>query len=115
MATTGMSVLFLGVWPKDTIAWLCVLAVGPIAFFLLSALGELAGEVIGRTPGIRGADRAIERRTAPESISGTRIAYYLVRSLLILVPLLFLSWWLQDKVTSVVPGALRDWWIQHFK
>ena len=115
MATTGMSVLFLGVWPKDTIAWLCVLAVGPIAFFLLSALGELAGKVIGRTPGIRGADRAIERRTAPESISGTRIAYYLVRSLLILVPLLFLSWWLQDKVTSVVPGALRDWWIQHFK
>lgn len=114
VATAGMSLWSLGVWPKDATAWLCVLAVGPIAFFVFSALGELAAELISAIPGIRHADRAIARRTESESISGTRIGYYLVRFLIFLVPFLLLSWWLESKVAPIIPGTVRDWWIQHF-
>ena len=106
-----MSLLFLGVWPKSTTGWLCVLAVGPIAFFVLLAVSELIGAVIGAVPGIRHADRAIERRTLGEAVSGTRVAYLFVRFLILLVPVLLLAWWLENRVTPV--GALRTWWLQH--
>jgi len=109
-----MSLWFLGVWPKSTTGWLCVLAVGPIALLVLVAVSELIGAVIGAVPGIRHVDRTIERRTVGEAVSGTRVAYYLVRFLIILVPVFLLSWWLENRVTPVVPGALRAWWLQHF-
>jgi len=88
--------------------------VGPIAFFVLLAVSELIGAVIGAVPGIRQADRAIERRTLGEAVSGTRVAYLFVRFLILLVPVLLLAWWLENRVTPVVPGALRTWWLQHF-
>ena len=114
IAAAAMSLWFLGVWPKTTTGWLCVLAVGPIAFFVLVAVSELIGAVIGAVPGIRHADRTIERRTVGEAVSGTRVAYYLVRFLIILMPVFLLSSWLENRVTPVVPGALRAWWLQHF-
>jgi len=110
----GMSLWFFRVWPKDVIAWLCVLTLGPIAFFVFLALEGLADEMIAAIPGFRRADRNIERRTASESFSVVRIVYYLVRSLAILVPILLLYWWLGDKVTLTHPGALKNWWMQHF-
>jgi len=114
IVAAAMSLWFLGVWPRSLTGWLCVLAVGPVAFCVLAALSEVIGEAIGALPGIRHADRAVERRTLAEAISGTRVVYYLLRSLVILAPIIVLSWWLENKMKPLVPGALRAWWLQHF-
>jgi hypothetical protein len=114
IAATGMSLWLFAIWPKTAIGWLCVVAMGPVAFFVLSAVGELIAGAIGALPGIRHANSLIERRTAGEVISATRIAYYLFAFLVALVPLVLFSWWLENKVTPIVPGVLRDWWHQHF-
>jgi hypothetical protein len=114
IAAAGMSLWLFAIWPKTVIGWLCVVAIGPIAFFLLSVLGEFIGGAIGALPGIRHANRLIERRTADEVVSATRIAYYLLAFLVALVPLVYLSWWLDETVTPIVPGVLRDWWDEHF-
>ena len=38
----------LGVWPRTGIAWLLVLALGPVLFLIREVAAEVAGEMIKR-------------------------------------------------------------------
>ena len=111
----GGALWLFGIWPRTTLAWVLVLGFGPLVFALVTGVAEVLGAAIAKLPGIRHADSAVERRTAHEALSATRIGYYLVRLLVLLPPLVLVGWWFEDKVLALSPDALVAWWHQHFR
>jgi hypothetical protein len=114
LALAGLALLFLGVLPRTVIAWLLVFGLGPVILLVLDAAGEVVGNAIRELPGFRHADAAIERRTGHQQISGTRIAYYLVRLLVVLMPVLLVFWWLDETTSKMAPAGLMEWWNKNF-
>jgi hypothetical protein len=114
LVLAGLALWFLGVWPRSAIAWLLVLGLGPVLFLLIDAASELMGNAIGALPGVRQANAAIERRTAHQHVSISRIVYHLARVLLILIPVVLAFWWLEEKASMTAPAALTEWWGRHF-
>ena len=114
LVLAAMSLWFLGVWPRTALGWLLVLALGPLIALLLDAVGEMLGNAFASLPGIRHADLAVERRTASEPLSGVRVAYYLLRALLILVPIILGLMWLDGRDSPTVPETVAQWWGHHF-
>jgi hypothetical protein len=78
-------------------------------------LGEMLGGAVAKLPGVRHADRAVERRTAHEALSATRIGYYLLRVLILLPPLVLVWWWFEGKALALAPDSVREWWHLHFR
>lgn len=104
-----------GLWPRSAVAWLLVFVLGPLIFLVYEILGGAVGELIDRLPGIRHLDGAVERRTATERFSGLRILYYLVRFLVLLLPIGLLAWWIKNAAGGILPDAVLDWWSRHFR
>ena len=115
IAMAGAALWLFGIWPRTTLAWVFVFGLSPIVFVLVTGLGEVLGEALAKLPGVRHADSAVERRTAHQALSATRIGYYLVRLLVLLPPFIVVGWWLEDKVLPLSPEALVSWWHQHFR
>jgi hypothetical protein len=114
IVTAAMSLWFFGVWPRTAVGWVLVLGLGPIGLLLLVALGDFVSDAIGSLPGVRQADVAVERQTAGRQFSGTRVAYYLVRSLLLLIPIVFVLLWLKASAWPTGPNVVAEWWYRHF-
>ena len=114
LALAGLALLFLGVRPRTAIAWLLVFGLGPVILLVLDAAGEVVGNAIRELPGFRHADAAIGRRTGHQQISGTRISYYLVRFLVVLMPVLLVFWWLDETASKTAPAGLMEWWNKNF-
>jgi hypothetical protein len=111
----GGELWLFGIWPRTPLAWELVLGFGPIVFALVTSLGEMLGGAIAKLPGVRHADRAVERRTAQEALSATRIGYYLLRLLMILPALVLVWWWFEGTAVALGPKSVREWWHQHFR
>jgi hypothetical protein len=104
----GGALWLFGIWPRTALAWVLVLGFGPIVFALATGLGDGLGETIAKLPGIRHADRAVERRTAHEALSATRIGYYLLRLLILLPPLVLVWWWFEGKTVALIPESVSE-------
>jgi hypothetical protein len=65
---------------------------GPPLYLLLGAFGELLGLAYSRFPGVRQGNEFIERRTSSQSLSGVRVLWYLLTSLLAIGIVLVAVW-----------------------
>lgn len=74
-------------WPRSLVAWIVILAVGPVAYLTLSALGELVAAGFRRIPAVRATRAAVVRSTAAVPFSWLRIAYLLFETILYLAVL----------------------------
>lgn len=110
----ALTLLSFSVWPRTPLAWTLVLGVGPVIFLVLSAVEEIGGKYLSALPGVRHADESVERRTAHESLSATRVGYYLVRALILLVPIVMITLWVEDESPRLIPELIRTWWNQNF-
>jgi hypothetical protein len=115
IAAAGVALWQFGVWPRTILAWALVLGLGPVIFILVEGLGELGGEAIANLPGIRHADRAVERHTARERFSSVRIAYCLLRFLILMLLIGLALWWLADTGVDLTLGLVGGWWHQNFR
>lgn len=78
--------------PQGPAKWLLYLLAGPPLYLLLSAFGELLGLAYLKVPGVRQGNEFIERRTASQSLSGVRVLWYLLTSLLAIGIVLVAAW-----------------------
>ena len=76
------------VWPRTWIGWLLVFGAGPMAWVLMQVVGEAGVEAIRGLPVVRSIRFEVEKATAGDSFSASRIVYLLFETLLILVVLL---------------------------
>ena len=72
--------------------WLLLVVIGPPAYLLVTALGELAGEAFGCLPGVKQSNAFIERSTKGKRISFIRIIWYLAMSLIVMALVLAITW-----------------------
>jgi hypothetical protein len=67
--------------PEGLLRWLLLAMFAPPAYLLLSAAGDLLGFVYSRLPGLRHANEFVEQKTKQRSISGLRVLWYLISTL----------------------------------
>ena len=72
---------FLRRVPSSPLEWLLLVAPGPVAYLVASALGEGVYEIYGRLPGVRHLHTFAESRASGRQLSWLRIGVYLATTL----------------------------------
>ena len=77
---------------SSLLQWALIVTLGPPAVVILQGLGDWLGELFNKLPGVRAGNAYVERRTARESLSGLRVLWYLLTSLLAIAIVVGATW-----------------------